>query len=69
MEGGVSIVDDEGSDIVWGAAEIGRVIRKSERQAYYLLEAGLLPGRKIGRQWCASRGKLLRALLGEESAL
>jgi hypothetical protein len=64
----VATIDNESSDIVWGAAEIGRVIGKSKRQAFYLLEAGLLPGRKVGRQWCASRERLVRAVIGEESA-
>jgi hypothetical protein len=53
-------------DVVWGARAIGRVIRKNPRQAFYLLESGLLPARKIGNQWCASRSRLLRAVTGDD---
>jgi hypothetical protein len=59
--------NDAADDMVWGAAAIGKVIRKTERQAFYLLEAGLLPARKIGRQWSASRSRLLRAVTGDVS--
>jgi hypothetical protein len=58
--------DDQTSDVVWGAAAIAAVIRKKERQAFYLLEKGLLPARKLGGQWVASRKKLLAAVTGGE---
>ena len=54
----------ESPDIVWGAAAIATVIRRSRRQAFYLLESGALPGRKLGGRWVASRQKLLDALIG-----
>jgi hypothetical protein len=54
------------SDVLWGATEIGRVIGKTPRATFHLLERGLLPARKIGKQWCASRRRLLQALTGEE---
>jgi hypothetical protein len=34
---------------------------------YHLLSHGLLPGRRIGRRWVASRDQLRRALTGEQS--
>lgn len=59
-------------DAVWGAAEIGAVIGRTERQASYLLERGLLPAKRIGGRvvngvmrggrWVASRKALLAAL-------
>jgi hypothetical protein len=61
----MTISDD---DVVWGAAAIGRVIRKNPRQTFYLLEAGLLPARKVGAQWCASRSRLLRAVTGDDES-
>jgi len=55
------------SDVVWGAEEMGRVIGRTTRQTYHLLEAGLLPAKKVGpKLWCASRKRLLQALTGEE---
>jgi len=41
----------EGLDLVWGCRAIARRIGKSERKTYYLLENGLIPARKIGREW------------------
>jgi len=59
---------DSPDDLLWGVRDIGKAIRRSERQAYYLLEKGLLPGRKIGASWVASRRKLFAALMGDEAA-
>ena len=53
-------------DILWSAEKIAECIGKSTRATYHLLERGLLPARKVGKQWCASRRKLLHALTGED---
>jgi hypothetical protein len=53
---------------VWGAAEIGAVIGKPERAVFHLLENGLLPARKVGGRWVASRKKLLAVVMGDETA-
>jgi hypothetical protein len=58
--------DDEKSDVLWGASAIGRAIGKPARATFHLLESGHLPARKIGRQWVASRRRLLRAVIGDE---
>ena len=55
-------------DLLWGVREIGKAIRRSERQVYHLLAQRLLPGRKIGASWVASRRKLLAALMGDDEA-
>mgnify|MGYP007051651346 CR=1 FL=1 len=52
-------------DIVWEVAEIAKVIGRSERQTFYLLNTGRLPGKKIGGRWVASKRKLLEAVLGD----
>jgi len=39
---------------VWGAAAIGAVINKSPTQTFYLLERGLLPAKKVRRQWTST---------------
>jgi hypothetical protein len=54
-------------DLLWGAAAIGEAIGKSTRMAFYLLEHGLIPGRKVGKQWVASRERLLAALTEEQT--
>jgi hypothetical protein len=55
-------------DLLWGVAEIGKAIRRTDRQVYHLLARGLLPGRKVGASWVASRRKLLAALTGDQGA-
>jgi hypothetical protein len=47
--------DDE---IVWGAAAIGRVIGRSERQVFYLAEIGAIPVRRIGGRLCGRKSRL-----------
>ena len=50
-------------DLIPGAAAIGREFGGcSERQAFYLLEKGIIPGFKLGRKWYARRSTL-RALI------
>ena len=44
---------------VWGAAAIGEVIHRTERQTYHLLEAGHLDADKIGKCWRSSIRRLL----------
>ncbi|WP_292500199.1 hypothetical protein [Mesorhizobium sp.] len=41
------------------------MINKKPRQAFHLLESGLLPARKVGNQWVAERGKLRAFFLGD----
>jgi hypothetical protein len=53
----------EGLDTpVWGAAAIGRVIGRSERQAYHLLERRLLDASKVGALWVSTPRRLLRGI-------
>ena len=42
------IATGESPDIVWGVAEIAKVIGKNERQTFYLVSKGLLPVQKPG---------------------
>lgn len=51
-------------ELLWGASAIAKAMGRETRQAYYLLEGGQIPARKIGNQWVAERGKLLRYLAG-----
>jgi hypothetical protein len=58
---------EKDTDLLWGAEAIGAAINRSARHAFYLLEAGLLPAKKVGGRWVAQRGKL-RAALTEGAA-
>jgi hypothetical protein len=57
--------NDKNSDLLWGAEAIGAAIGRSPRAAFHMLEAGLLPAKRVGRRWVASREKLLRAVIGD----
>ena len=62
------VSDTGGLDIVWGAQAIGAEIGVGARRAFYLLERRLVPGRKIGATWCASREALRRHFAMNEVA-
>ena len=49
-------------DILWGCAAIAEAIGQSTRQTFYMLERGMIPARKVGKKWVASRQALLQAL-------
>ena len=53
-------------DLIWGAEAIGREINASRRRTFYLLQQGLIPAKKVGESWVASRTTLRRYFLGEE---
>jgi hypothetical protein len=53
-------------DLIWGAAAIARTIGQTERATYHLLASELLPAKRIGGRWVASRRKLLAVLTGDE---
>jgi hypothetical protein len=55
-------------DLIWGAAAIGAEIGVGERRAYYLLDRGHIPARRVGSIWCASRRQLRDALCGDTAA-
>ena len=44
-------------EIVWGAAEISRVLKRNPQQVYRLLARGRIPGaRKVGKLWAFDPG-------------
>ncbi|RWA62119.1 DNA-binding protein [Mesorhizobium sp.] len=50
---------------VWGAKAIGKEIGLTERQAYHMLEKGLLPAKKLGDKWVADARQLHAVISGE----
>ena len=55
------IVDDLDTP-VWGAEAIGRVIKRSEGEAFYLLINKLIDAGKVGGRWVSTPRRLLRSL-------
>ncbi|RVM15112.1 DNA-binding protein [Sinorhizobium meliloti] len=46
-------------DLVWGAEAIAKVIGRSTRATFHMLDNGELPAKKVGGRWVAERGKLI----------
>ena len=53
-------------ELIWGAANIGRELNLDTRQAFYALERGSIPAKKVGGKWVAERGKLRDFFTGQE---
>lgn len=51
-------------DLIWEVAEIARLIGRTERQTFHLLQSGQLPAKKVGGRWVAERGQLIRFFMG-----
>ena len=51
------------SDLIWGTADIGRVINRNPRQVFHLISTGALKSvQKKGGRYVASRSALLKEL-------
>ncbi len=59
---------DRDDGLLWGARSIGQAINRNPRQTFDLLEKGIIPARKIGKLWCASRRELFTTLLQHGAA-
>lgn len=61
--------NDNSLNLIWGADEIAKAIKVTRRRAFYLLENGHIPARKVGGKWCADletlRDHFRRMHLGE----
>jgi hypothetical protein len=57
--------EDEALDRpLWGAAAIGAEIHRTEKQTFHMLQAGTIPGQKIGRLWVSTKRQLRARLAG-----
>lgn len=45
-------IDNPESELIWGAAAIGKVIGRSEKGAFHALQSGRVPGaRNVAGRW------------------
>nr|WP_018688705.1 hypothetical protein [Ahrensia kielensis] len=49
--------------LIWGGAEIAKVIGRSSRSTFHMLENGDIPAKKVCGRWVAERGKLIAFFL------
>ncbi|WP_286201957.1 DNA-binding protein [Ochrobactrum sp. SFR4] len=54
-------------NLIWGVAEIAKIIGRNQRQTFHLLTSGQLPAKKVGGRWVAERSKLI-AFFMEDAA-
>lgn len=52
-------------DLVWGASAIAKVIGRSPRATFDMLEKGQLPAKKVNGRWVIERGRLTAFFVGE----
>jgi hypothetical protein len=64
----VPVENSDAPDLVWGCAAIAKTIGRSERSTFHLLSQQLLPAKRVGGRWCASRRKLIETLTGDGAA-
>lgn len=51
---------EEAMDLVWGVGPIGKVIGRTYRQTYHMIQCGHLPMvKQVGERYVASRQKLV----------
>lgn len=50
-------------DLIWEVAEIAKLIGRTPRATFHMLQNGQLPARKVGGRWVAERGKLIAFFL------
>ncbi|MBD8555527.1 DNA-binding protein [Rhizobium sp. CFBP 8762] len=53
------MADTVKTELIWGGAEIAKIIGRTQRVTFSLLEKGELPAKKVGGRWVAERGKLI----------
>jgi hypothetical protein len=46
-------------ELVWGAEAIAKLIGRSARATFHMLDNGELPAKKVGGRWVAERSKLI----------
>jgi hypothetical protein len=55
-------------DLLFGAQRIADELGVDVRRAFYMLEHGQIPARKVGATWTASRERLRQFFFGESVA-
>jgi hypothetical protein len=60
-------MSSEPDQLVWGCEAIGAEINRTATQANHLARAGVIPARKVGKTYVATRREL-RAAVGLDAA-
>lgn len=49
---------------IWGVKQIAKIVDRTERQTFHMLQSGQLPASKIGDRWVSTRRRLLAPIMG-----
>ena len=60
--------DKDGLNLVWNAEGVAPIIGRSARQARYLLRMGIIPSRRVGRNYVTTRAEIAAAVLGSSQS-
>lgn len=52
-------------DLIWGAADIAKLIGRSERATFDMLEKREIPAKKVNGRWVIGRRRLIDFFTGE----
>ncbi len=52
-------------DLIWGAGAIAKVIGRSPRATFDMLDKGELPAKKVNGRWVIERNKLVTFFTGD----
>jgi hypothetical protein len=52
-------------DLVWGGAAIAKILGRSVRSTFYMLDSGEIPAKKVGGRWVIERSKLIAFFMGD----
>ena len=60
----MEVINDKELDLLWGAGDIAKVIGRSERATFDMLDKGELPAMKVNGRWVIPRSKLIAFFMG-----
>jgi hypothetical protein len=63
----MTAMNEDVSEVLWGAEAIAKEIGANLRQCYHLLETRKIPARKVGKTWTATRSRLHKFFQETES--
>lgn len=59
---------NENMDLIWGVDAIGKLIGRTARQTYHMINSGHLPMvKQVGERYVASRAKLISFFMEDAS--
>jgi len=49
---------------VWEVEAISKILRRTPRQTYHMLQAGHVDASRVGGRWCSTKRRLLKNIIG-----